>query len=45
MVYGFARQSGGVVTLESQEDRGTTVRLFLPIAKAGLETKVTEKTD
>jgi PAS domain S-box-containing protein len=45
MVYGFARQSGGVVTLESQEDRGTTVRLFLPIAKAGLETKGTEKTD
>ena len=33
MVYGFARQSGGVVTLESQEDRGTTVRLFLPITK------------
>ena len=33
MVYGFARQSGGVVTLESQEDRGTTVRLFLPIAR------------
>jgi PAS domain S-box-containing protein len=33
MVYGFARQSGGVVTIESQEDRGTTVRIFLPIAK------------
>jgi PAS domain S-box-containing protein len=33
MVYGFARQSGGVVTLESQEDRGTTVRIFLPIAR------------
>jgi PAS domain S-box-containing protein len=33
MVYGFARQSGGVVTLESEEDRGTIVRIFLPIAK------------
>ena len=33
MVYGFARQSGGVVTLESEADRGTTVRLFLPIVK------------
>jgi signal transduction histidine kinase len=33
MVYGFARQSGGVVTLESQEDQGTTVRIFLPIAR------------
>jgi PAS domain S-box-containing protein len=33
MVYGFARQSGGVVTIESELDRGTTVRLFLPIAK------------
>ena len=33
MVYGFARQSGGVVTVESQEDRGTIVRIFLPIAK------------
>ncbi len=42
MVYGFARQSGGVVTLESEEDRGTTVRLFLPIAKSGLATKGAE---
>jgi signal transduction histidine kinase len=33
MVYGFARQSGGVVTLESQVDRGTIVRIFLPIVK------------
>jgi PAS domain S-box-containing protein len=33
MVYGFARQSGGVVTVESQQDRGTIVRIFLPIVK------------
>jgi PAS domain S-box-containing protein len=32
MVYGFARQSGGHVTIESVQGRGTTVRLFLPIA-------------
>jgi two-component system, cell cycle sensor histidine kinase and response regulator CckA len=32
MVYGFARQSGGVVTIESEPGRGTIVRVFLPIA-------------
>ncbi len=30
MVYGFVKQSGGHVTLESQEDVGTTVRLYFP---------------
>ena len=30
MIYGFARQAGGVATLESTEGVGTTVRLFLP---------------
>jgi PAS domain S-box-containing protein len=29
-VYGFARQSGGLVRLESAPGHGTTVRLFLP---------------
>jgi signal transduction histidine kinase/CheY-like chemotaxis protein len=29
-VYGFVRQSGGVVHLESEPGRGTTVRLYLP---------------
>ena len=33
MVYGFARQSGGMVTIESEPGRGTTVRLFLPLVK------------
>jgi signal transduction histidine kinase len=33
MVYGFAKQSGGTVTLESVEGRGTTVRLYLPRAQ------------
>jgi PAS domain S-box-containing protein len=32
MVYGFARQSGGAVTIESQVGRGTTVTLWLPRA-------------
>ena len=29
-VYGFARQSGGTVTIESQVGQGTVVRIFLP---------------
>jgi PAS domain S-box-containing protein len=29
-VYGFARQSGGFVTIESEPDRGTTVSIHLP---------------
>ncbi len=30
MVYGFAKQSGGNVTLDSRPGKGTTVRIFLP---------------
>ena len=29
-VYGFARSSGGTVTIDSEMDRGTTVTLYLP---------------
>lgn len=32
IVYGFAKQSGGHVTIDSAEARGTTVRLYLPPA-------------
>ena len=32
MVYGFAKQSGGHVTLESAAGQGTMVRIFLPAA-------------
>ncbi len=32
-VYGFVRQSGGVVRLESEPGRGTTVRVYLPESK------------
>ena len=30
MIYGFARQSAGHVTLYSEPDQGTTVRIYLP---------------
>jgi PAS domain S-box-containing protein len=32
MVYGFAQQSGGTVTIDSEIGRGTTVRIYLPRA-------------
>jgi CheY-like chemotaxis protein len=32
MTYGFVKQSGGHVSIESQPGRGTTVRLYLPRA-------------
>jgi PAS domain S-box-containing protein len=32
MVYGFARQSGGLAILESEVGRGTTVRILLPLS-------------
>ncbi len=34
MVYGFARQSGGLVRIDSAVDHGTTVRIYLPAADA-----------
>jgi CheY-like chemotaxis protein len=30
MIYGFAKQSGGFVTIDSEEGSGTTVKLYLP---------------
>ena len=33
MVYGFARQSGGGVTIDSELSRGTVVRLYMPKAQ------------
>ncbi|CRI63866.1 putative Sensor histidine kinase/response regulator receiver protein [Thiocapsa sp. KS1] len=34
MVYGFARQSGGEMRIESRMGEGTTVRIRLPVAEA-----------
>jgi PAS domain S-box-containing protein len=33
MVYGFAKQSGGTVKVDSEQGRGTTIRLYLPRAE------------
>ena len=33
MVYGFVKQSGGLVTIASEVGRGTTVILYLPLTK------------
>ena len=30
MIYGFAKQSGGQVLIDSREDAGTNVRIYLP---------------
>jgi chemotaxis methyl-accepting protein methylase/signal transduction histidine kinase/exonuclease VII small subunit len=35
MIYGFARQSGGHLLIDSEVGAGTTVRLYLPRAQAG----------
>ena len=32
MVYGFASQSGGMVTIDSEPDKGATIKLYLPRA-------------
>ena len=34
MVYGFARQSGGHATIDSEEGKGSTVKIFLPRSSA-----------
>jgi signal transduction histidine kinase len=41
MVFGFARQSGGNVTIESVQGEGTTVTLLLPSAALPVEEKMT----
>ena len=38
MVYGFAKQSGGGVTIASASGRGTTVSIFLPLADVDVQT-------
>ncbi|HLZ75872.1 ATP-binding protein [Phenylobacterium sp.] len=36
-VYGFARQSGGAVTVDSAPGKGATVRIYLPLAQASAQ--------
>ncbi|MDP0827691.1 ATP-binding protein, partial [Klebsiella pneumoniae] len=45
MVYGFVRQSGGRVALESAPGQGTTVRLQLPRALTEVEKEVAPAVD
>ena len=47
MVYGFAKQSDGFVTIYSEQDHGTMVKLYLPRAQtdAGRKEKTSEATD
>jgi signal transduction histidine kinase len=40
MVYGFAKQSGGAMTIHSQVGEGTRVEIWLPRAPAGTERDV-----
>ncbi len=41
MVYGFIKQSGGYISVESERDRGTTFTVYLPrTKKAGLDSLV-----
>ncbi|MCS3758779.1 ATP-binding protein [Bradyrhizobium centrosematis] len=41
MVYGFARQTGGTVAVESEEGAGTVMRLFLPRSKGEAPARAT----
>ena len=42
MVYGFARQSGGSVSLASGEKTGTIVKIYLPRSRAAVASHTTE---
>src|SRR5262249_7905325 len=37
MVYGFVKQSGGHIKIDSEVDHGTTIRIYLPRAHASVE--------
>ena len=43
MIYGYARQSGGHLRIQSEVDRGTTVRLYLPRGKTELQMAAAEQ--
>lgn len=37
MIYGFARQSGGIVRVDSEPGRGTSIQIYLPAADGAQE--------
>ncbi len=43
-VYGFVRQSGGGIDIQSEPGRGTAVRIFLPRARSGAAPTASERT-
>jgi signal transduction histidine kinase len=45
MVYGFIRQSGGQVTIESRVGEGTTVSLYLPVAAPRVDRRNRARSD
>lgn len=45
MVYGFAQQSGGQATINSNEGKGTTVKLYLPRAQSEVEAQNERQVD
>ncbi len=42
MVYGFARQSGGHVVIDSEPGKGTSIRMYLPVAEGDAKAEPTE---
>ncbi|KSB91903.1 hybrid sensor histidine kinase/response regulator [Caulobacter vibrioides] len=43
MVYGFARQSGGSVRIQSRVGEGTSVKIYLPAADGAVEAKAEDQ--
>ena len=45
MVYGFVKQSSGLVRVESQVGRGTTIKLYFPEAREARPTSANDGLD